>query len=208
MLEKIVERFCDSPTQYRYLLDIEKLVARRALEGENNLAHLSLAVMCVIGFIVSVLLTFMPFLLPMDTFTFALTGITMSMMMIGIWTIPYFDILLSPINYPVIAHTPVSSRTYFLVKLTQVLTYTVLLLGSLNLMPAIGGIWVHKGRFFLVSPPFSFRLPAYCFYIGFLHNRRDDDLRRIFNETLHQKSTPEISRNTLSLYFLLSFRRW
>lgn len=167
MLEKIVERFCDSPTQYRYLLDIEKLVARRALEGENNLSHLSLAVMCVIGFIVSVLLTFMPFLLPMDTFTFALTGITMSMMMIGIWTIPYFDILLSPINYPVIAHTPVSSRTYFLVKLTQVLTYTVLLLGSLNLMPAIGGIWVHKEEFSWFRLLFPFVYLPIVFISGF-----------------------------------------
>ena len=35
-------------------------------------------------------------------------------------------------------------------KLTQILTYTVLLLGSMNLMPAIGGIWVHKGEFSLL----------------------------------------------------------
>ena len=91
----------------------------------------------------------MPFVLSMDTFTFSLIGITMSMAMISLWIVPYFDILLAPINYPVIAHTPLSSRTYFLVKLTQILTYTVLLLGSLNLMPAIGGIWVHKGDFSL-----------------------------------------------------------
>ena len=48
----------------------------------------------------------------------------MSMAMIGFWTIPYFDILISPVNYPIVAHTPVSSRTYFLVKLTQILNYT------------------------------------------------------------------------------------
>lgn len=147
MFEKIAVIFGASPTQYRHLLKIEKMVENRAREGKNDLSHLSLAITCAAGFIISVLLTFMPFLVPMDTFTFALTGITMSMMMIGLWSIPYFDILLSPINYPVIAHTPVSSRTYFLVKLTQVATYTVLLLGCLNLVPAIGGIWVHKGEF-------------------------------------------------------------
>ena len=147
MLEKIVQMLGASPIQYRHLLHTEKLVEKRALEGKNDLSNMSLAVTCVSGFIMSVLFTFMPFILSMDTFTFSLIGITMSMVMISLWIVPYFDILLAPINYPVIAHTPVSSRTYFLVKLTQVLTYTVLLLGSLNLMPTIGGIWVHKGEF-------------------------------------------------------------
>ncbi len=147
MFEKIAVMFGAAPTQYRHLLEIEKMVEKRALERKDGLPHLSLALTCAVCFIISVLLTFMPFLVPMDTFTFALMGITMSMMMIGLWTIPYFDILLSPINYPVIAHTPVSSRTYFLVKLTQVATYTVWLLACLNLMPAIGGIWVHRGEF-------------------------------------------------------------
>ena len=145
--QKIAVIFRASPTQYRHLLEIEKMVEKRALEKKDGLQHLSLAMTCAVCFIISVLLTFMPFLVPMDTFTFALIGITMSMMMIGLWTIPYFDILLSPINYPVIAHTPVSSRTYFLVKLTQVATYTFWLLACLNLMPAIGGIWVHKAEF-------------------------------------------------------------
>ena len=150
MLERIVEMLGASPTQYRLLLKTEKLVEKRALEGRNDLSNMSLAVTCVAGFIISVLFTFMPFILSMDTFTFSLIGITISMAMISLWIVPYFDILLAPINYPVIAHTPLSSRTYFLVKLTQVLTYTVLLLGSLNLMPTIGGIWVHKGEFSLL----------------------------------------------------------
>ena len=155
MLKRIVGRFCDAPTQYRYLLQTEKIIEKRALERKDGLPHLSLALTCGVCVLISVLLTAMPFLLPMDTFTYALTGITMSMMMIGIWTIPYFDILLSPINYPVIAHTPVSSRTYFLVKLTQVATYTLWLLVSLNLMPAIGGIWVRAEE----SSQFQFLFP-------------------------------------------------
>ena len=155
MLEKIAVIFGASPTQYRQLLEIEKMVEKRAFERKDGLPHLSLALTCAVCFIISVLLTFMPFLLPMDTFAYALTGITLSMMMIGIWTIPYFDILLSPINYPVIAHTPVSSRTYFLVKLTQVATYTVWLLACLNLMPAIGGIWIRSEE----SSQFQFLFP-------------------------------------------------
>ncbi len=167
MLERIVARLGGSPTQYRDLLRAEKLIEQRALEGKNDLSNLSLAVTCVFGFIMSVIFTFMPFLVPMDTFSFALIGITVSMMMVGFWTIPYFDLLLTPIYYPVIAHTPVSSRTYFLVKLTQVLTYTVLLLGSLNLMPAIGGIWVHKGEFSYVRLLYPIVYLPIAFMSGF-----------------------------------------
>ena len=43
MLEKIVERFCDSPTQYRCLLQTEKVVEKRALENRNDLSNVSLA---------------------------------------------------------------------------------------------------------------------------------------------------------------------
>ena len=167
MLDKIVAMLGASPIQYRLLLKTEKLVDKRALEGRNDLSNMSLAVTCVVGFILSVLFTFMPFVLRMDTFIFSLIGITMSMAMISLWTIPYFDILLAPINYPVIAHTPVASRTYFLVKLTQVLTYTVLLLGSLNLMPAIGGIWVHKGEFSLLRLLFPIVYVPVVFMAGF-----------------------------------------
>ena len=167
MLDKIVAMLGASPVQYRLLLKTEKLVEKRALEGRNDLSNMSLAVTCVIGFIISVLFTFMPFLLSMDTFTFSLIGITISMAMISLWIVPYFDILLAPINYPVIAHTPLSSRTYFLVKLTQVLTYTVLLLGSLNLMPTIGGIWVHKGEFSLLRLLFPIVYLPIVFMSGF-----------------------------------------
>ena len=167
MLEKIVKMLGASPTQYRLLLKTEKLVEKRALEGRNDLSSMSLAVTCVFGFVMSVLFTFMPFILSMDTFTFSLIGITMSMVMISLWTVPYFDMLLAPINYPVIAHTPVSSRTYFLVKLTRVLTYTVLLLGSLNLMPTIGGIWVHKGEFSLLRLLFPIVYLPIVFMSGF-----------------------------------------
>lgn len=129
-----------SPTQYRHLLQIEKIVEKRALKGKLAF-NLSLTLNCFFCFFVSIVVTLIGFL-GVDVFTYALFGITMSMMIVGLWTIPYFDILLSPTNYPIIAHTPVSSRTYFLVKLTKVITHTVLLIICSNLLPAIGGIWL------------------------------------------------------------------
>ena len=162
--QKIAIMFGASPTQYRYLLETEKIVEKRALEQKGDSPNLQLIVTCLLCFSISAFFTSMPFFLPMDTFTYALIGITMSMMMIGLWTIPYFDILLSPINYPVIAHTPVSSRTYFLVKLTQVATYTIWILASLNLMPAIGGIWIRGEE----SSPFQFLFPLVYLPIVFM----------------------------------------
>lgn len=140
MLEKIAGLLGASPTQYTHLLQTEKIVEKRALKGKLAF-NLSLIINCFFCFFVSIVVTVMVFL-RIDVFTYALIGITMSMTVVGLWTIPYFDILLSPTHYPVIAHTPVSSRTYFLVKLTKVITHTVLLIICSNLLPAIGGIWL------------------------------------------------------------------
>ena len=165
MLEKIVEMLGASPTQYRYLLKTEKLVEKRALKG-NRFTNLSLGLACALFFFIGLSICTMLFL-SLDVFTYALIGITMSMAMIGIWMIPYFDILLTPINYPIVAHTPVSSRTYFLVKLTQILTYALLLLGSLNLPPAVAGIWIYEKESSQLLYLFPFVYLLIAFMSGF-----------------------------------------
>ena len=160
--QKIVAMLGASPTQYRYLLQTEKLVEKRALEGKR-FVNLSLGLTCLFCFVMSIPIAFM-MLLPISVFMYAVMGITMSMFIVGIWTIPYFDILLSPINYPVVAHTPISSRTYFLVKLTKIFTYTVLLLASSGLLPAIGGIWLRGGE----AAGFRFLFPLVYLPIVFI----------------------------------------
>ena len=139
MLEKIAGMFGISPTQYSYLLKIEKTVSKRVIEGQPLASNI---LNYVFSFLISAMFSFIPLLINISVYSYALIGITVSMVMIGIWMLPYFDILIYPINYPVVAHTPISSRTYFLVKLTQILSYTVRLLVCLNLIPAIGGIWI------------------------------------------------------------------
>ncbi len=143
MLEKIAGMFGVSPTQYSHLLQTEKMVEKRALKGQPLASNI---LNYVFSFLISATFFFIPMLIDISVYSYALIGITVSMVMIGIWTLPYFDILIYPINYPVVAHTPISSRTYFLVKLTQILSYTVKLLVCLNLIPAIGGIWVRSGE--------------------------------------------------------------
>lgn len=141
MLEKIAVKFGACPIQYKLLLQTEKTVEERALEGKQGTTKLSLSLTCAFCFLISIFSALLVFF-DMDVFTYALIGVTMSMFTVGMWMLPYFDLLLSPINYPVVAHTPVSSRTYFLVKLTQILKYAVLLLTCLNIFPSICGPFI------------------------------------------------------------------
>jgi len=141
MLERIAAKFGACPIQYKLLLQTEKTVEERALEGKQGTTKLSLSLTCAFCFLTSIF-SALPVFFGIDVFTYALIGVTMSMFIVGMWTLPYFDLLLSPINYPVVAHTPVSSRTYFLVKLTQILKYAVLLLTCLNIFPSICGPFI------------------------------------------------------------------
>ena len=187
--EKIVAMLGASPTQYRHLLKIEKLVEKRALEGKR-FVNLSLGLTCLFCFVMSIPIAFM-MLLPISVFMYAVIGITMSMFIVGIWTIPYFDILLSPINYPVVAHTPISSRTYFLVKLTKILTYTVLLLASSSLLPAIGGIWL-RGE---ASAGFRFLFPIVYLPIVFMSGFFTIGVMTVFAGSLTKLYTKKSTRN-------------
>ncbi len=166
MLEKLAAKFGACPIQYKLLLQTEKTVEERALEGKQGTTKLSLAVTCAFCFLISIFSALLVFF-DMDVFTYALIGVTMSMLIVGMWTLPYFDLLLSPVNYPVVAHTPVSSRTYFLVKLTQILKYAVLLLTCLNIFPSICGCFIRGDDTTILSYFFPvFYLPI-VFIAGF-----------------------------------------
>lgn len=189
MLDKIVTLLGGSAVQYRILLNTEKLVEKRALKGKR-FTNLSLSVTCGLFFIMGISMATMLFL-PLDVFTYALISITTSMALIGFWTIPYFDILISPINYPIVAHTPVSSRTYFLVKLTQILTYTALLLGSLNLPPAIAGIWIHVRE----SSQLLYFFPPVYLFIAFMSGFFTIGVTTVFAGYLTKLYTKKSLRN-------------
>ena len=189
MLDKIVTLLGGSAVQYRTLLKTERLVEKRALEGKR-FTNLSLGVTCGLFFIMGISMASM-LILRLDVFTYALISITTSMAMIGFWTIPYFDILISPINYPIVAHTPVSSRTYFLVKLTQILTYTALLLGSLNLPPAVAGIWIHTAE----SSQRLYLFPLVYLFIAFMSGFFTIGVTTVFAGYLTKLYTKKSLRN-------------
>lgn len=160
MLDKIAEMLGAAPTHYRQLRKVEKTVATRAVdtERERGFARISLGITCFICFIFGAVIAMTVFFEPLDIFSYTLFTLSGTMVLVVFLILPHFDIILSPTNYLVVSHTPVSSRTYFIVKLTQLLTYAVLLLGCLNLLPAIFGLWTkEKNPFFpVVYLPISF----------------------------------------------------
>ncbi len=160
MLDKIAEVFGGDSTHYRQLRKVEKTVATRAgdAESERGFARVSLGITCLFCFFYSAAIAMTVFFLPLDTFSYTLLTLSSTMGLVVLLILPHFDIILSPTNYLVVSHTPVSSRTYFIVKLTQLLTYAVLLLGCLNLLPAIFGMWAkEQNPFFpVVYLPISF----------------------------------------------------
>ena len=160
MLDKIAEMLGADLTHYRQLRRIEKTVATRAAdaESERGFARVSLGITCFVCLIFSAAIAITVFFQPLDIFSYTLLTLSGTMVLVVFLILPHFDIILSPTNYLVVSHTPVSSRTYFIVKLTQLLTYAVLLLGCLNLLPAIFGLWTEEqNRFFpVVYLPISF----------------------------------------------------
>ncbi len=197
MLDKIAEMFGADPTHYRQLLTVEKAVATRAVdaERERGFANASLGLTCFFCFIFSAVIATTVFFLPLDTFSYTLLTLSGTMVLVVLLILPHFDIILSPTNYLVVSHTPVSSRTYFIVKLTQLLTYAVLLLGCLNLLPAIFGLWTEEQNPFfpVVYLPISFI--AGFFMIG---------LMTVFAGYLTKLYTKERFRN-IAQYAQLAF---
>lgn len=197
MLDKIAEMFGADSTHYRQLRKVEKTVATRAVdtESERGFARVSLGITCLLCFIFSVVIAMTVFFLSLDTFSYTLLTLSSTMVLVVLLILPHFDIILSRTNHLVISHTPVSSRTYFIVKLTQLLTYAVLLLGCLNLPPALFGLWTtEQNPFFpVVYLPISFI--AGFFMIG---------LMAVFAGYLTKLYTKERFRN-IAQYAQLAF---
>lgn len=141
MFEKFAIRFGADPVHYKLLMDNEKVLVERANEGKQGLAKLSLTLYCAFSFLISIFSALIVFI-GIDVFIYTIIGVSMSMGIVAMWGLPYFDNLLSPMYYQVIAHTPISSRTYFMVKLTQILKSSVILLFCLNIFPSMCGIFL------------------------------------------------------------------
>ena len=138
MLNTFLKILGAEPAHYRLLLKTDKLVNARR-ESSKGFLNNSPVLMVVLYAISSTFVSLSAFAL--DSFSFTLLTLFISMTMLAFTVISRLEVIINPTDYRTLAHLPVSSRTYFLVKFTRVLLYTVVFAGVLNLPPAILGIW-------------------------------------------------------------------
>ncbi|MDE0041857.1 MAG: hypothetical protein OXT74_07470 [Candidatus Poribacteria bacterium] len=145
MLDKIAQIYGVDPAHFRQLLKLDKTVASRAKGDKNGSAIFSYGLVCcfhvILGLPVAFILLFRLLDAPVDGFDYAIIALSYTMVMTAFLSYSRLEFILNPIDYLVLAHTPVSSRTFFLAKLTRLLSSTAVMLGCLNLLPAITGCW-------------------------------------------------------------------
>lgn len=159
MFNKIPTLLGISVPQYRLLLQNEKTVEKRSTKVNQSVIEILGYVFCVFIGIVFMLI---PLFIPIDNFTYSLIGISTSMFMVLVLTFHYLQILVFPINYHIIAHTPITSLTYFCVKLSQILSYAIKMLVCTNFFPSFGGIWIRDDA----SEGLQFLFPVVYFPIA------------------------------------------
>ena len=172
MLDKIAQIYGVDPAHFRQLLKLDKTVTKRAKGDKQGFANLSYGLACcfhvLMGTPVAFILLSRLLDAPVEAFDYALIALSYTMVMIAFLSYSRLEIVFNPTDYIILAHTPVSSRTFFLAKLTRLLSSTVVMLGCLNLLPAIAGCWTAERNplFPVVYLPIS--LIAGFFSVGLL----------------------------------------
>ena len=97
-----------------------------ARNSGNKAVWASFVMYALYGLILTAFSTVIPGLLLSGTVLLTMTAVMVGLAVL----IDFQSVVISPNDYEILAHQPVSSRTYFLVKLTNVLTFT-LVIGTL-----------------------------------------------------------------------------
>ena len=172
MLDKIAQVYGVDPAHFRQLLKLDKTVANRAKSEKNVSAVFSYGLMCcfhvILGLPVAFILVFRLLDAPLNGFEYAIIALSYTMVMTAFLSYSRLEFILNPVDYLILAHAPVSSRTFFLAKLTRLLASTAIMSSCLNLLPAITGYWTAERSplFPVVYLPIS--LVAGFFSVGLL----------------------------------------
>ncbi|MYC75781.1 hypothetical protein F4X10_08465 [Candidatus Poribacteria bacterium] len=165
MFNRFLKILGADPHQYRLLLKTDRHVKARRESSKSFLSD-SPALLVGLYAISSTFVSFSAFAL--DSFSFTLLTLFVSMTMLTFTVISRLEVIINPTDYRTLAHLPVSSRTYFLVKFTHVLLYITVFAGVLNFPPAILGIWSKNAPMFFPVIYFPVSFMAAFFVVGFI----------------------------------------
>ena len=165
MLNTFLKILGADPHQYRLMLKTDKLVHTRRGSSKGFLSD-SPALLVALYAISSIFVSFSAFAL--DRFSFTLLTLFVSMTLMAFTVISRLEVVINPTDYRMLAHMPISSRTYFLVKFTRVLLYVVVFAGVLNVPPAIFGVWSKNAPILFPAIYLPISLMATFFVIGLI----------------------------------------
>ncbi len=138
------------PDQYHWLLQASITLDFRstsALQGHRGSSHTKSALkMTAFTYgVFSLLLATSLRAAGLGTFLFSIVTLAYAMTMVAMSILIEFGLVVtSPDDFLILAHRPVSSRTFFAVKCSNLLFYTLLIDLALTLMPALVG-WTLSG---------------------------------------------------------------
>lgn len=138
--------------QYRHLLYASLLLdfRRRSIHLDAHTTQSALVLTCVIYGIFSLMLSLaFVFATPITLFHYSVLLLAYSMTMMALVVLSEFGAtIINPEDYEILGHRPISSRTYFAVKLSNLLFYVLLFSASLSFFPAVVGAWAKDSRWY------------------------------------------------------------
>ncbi len=140
-LERVARRFGIDPHQYWHLLRISLLVdfRRQSAVASDQPTRSALLMTCFVFGLFSLVLALFAFR-TLSSFHYSLLFLAYSMLMIAFIVLSEFGVtIISPDDYVILGARPITSRTYFAVKLSNLLFYVFLIGSSLNIFPAVIG---------------------------------------------------------------------
>lgn len=145
MMNRLLKRIGIDSRQYFTLVKIGLIMDFRTTETTESGPQLGQIVFLIFSVLLSFSVAY--FIMDVSLFSFCFVTLSFSMMMMVFQMIEEFGrIIANPDNYVVLAHRPISSRTYFFAKLTHICIYLLVLSTCFSLPPAILGIF-HRGGY-------------------------------------------------------------
>ncbi|MCS6816451.1 MAG: hypothetical protein N0A16_10265 [Blastocatellia bacterium] len=140
-LERLARRLGIDPHQYWHLLHVSLILDFRrqsALSAGQDMRS-PLLMTCLIYGIFSLIFALFTFR-TLELFHYSLIFLAYSMLMVAFIVLSEFGAtIVSPDDYEILGHRPISSRTYFAAKLSNLLFYVLLIGSALNVFPALLG---------------------------------------------------------------------
>lgn len=153
--------------QYRHLLSASLRLdfRRRSVRLDAQTTQSALVMTCLIYGLFSLMMSLaFVFATPITLFHYSVLLLAYSMTMMALVVLSEFGAtIISPDDYEILGHRPISSRTYFAVKLSNLLFYVLLFGASLSLFPAVLGAFARESRWYFPLVYFPAALAADLF---------------------------------------------